>query len=175
MNLLRTTTESMSAILGGANAIYNMPYDAIYHKDNEFSERIARNQLLILKHESYFAKVSNPADGTYYIEYITNQLAEKALDLFKNIEASGGFLKQLKAGTIQRKIKKSAAKEQNQFNASKEVLVGTNRFSNENDSMKHELEFYPFVKIKTRKTLIEPIIEKRLAEPLEQQRLKNEK
>lgn len=173
-NMLRTTTECMSAILGGANVICNLPYDAIYHKDNEFGERIARNQLLILKHESYFDKVNNPADGAYYIESITQQLAEKALDLFKSIEASGGFLKQLKAGTIQRKIKESASKEQKQFNEGKEVLVGTNKFTNEADKMKNELELYPFVKINTRKTLIEPIIEKRLSEHLEQKRLKNE-
>lgn len=173
-NMLRTTTECMSAILGGANVICNLPYDAIYHKDNEFGERIARNQLLILKHESYFDKVNNPADGAYYIESITQQLAEKALDLFKSIEASGGFLKQLKAGTIQRKIKESASKEQKQFNDGKEVLVGTNKFTNEADKMKNELELYPFVKINTRKTLIEPIIEKRLSEHLEQKRLKNE-
>ena len=173
-NMLRTTTECMSAILGGANIICNLPYDAIYHKDNEFGERIARNQLLILKHESYFDKVNNPADGAYYIESITSQLAEKALILFKNIEASGGLLKQLKAGTIQRKIKESNAREQKQFDNGEEVLLGTNVFPNTKDKMQKELELYPFVKTNTRKTLIEPIIEKRLAEHLEQNRLKNE-
>src|SRR5690606_16596197 len=110
-NMLRTTTECMSAILGGANMICNLPYDAIYHKDNEFGERIARNQLLVLKYESYFDKVNNPADGTYYIESLTQQLAEKALELFKDIEANGGFLNQLKEGIIQRKIKESAERE----------------------------------------------------------------
>jgi methylmalonyl-CoA mutase len=173
-NLLRTTTECMSAILGGANTVCNLAYDAIYHKDNEFSERIARNQLLILKHESYFNKVNNPADGTYYIEEITHQLAEKSLELFKNIEANGGFLKQLKEGTIQRKIKESAHKEQEQFNNGDEVLLGSNKHPNPSDKMKHDLELYPFVKTNQRKTLIEPIIEKRLAEKLEQERLKKE-
>jgi methylmalonyl-CoA mutase len=66
----------------------------LYHKDNEFGDRIARNQLLVLKNESYFDKVNNPADGSYYIETLTAQLAEKALVLFKDIEANGGFLKQ---------------------------------------------------------------------------------
>jgi methylmalonyl-CoA mutase len=173
-NLLRTTTECMSAILGGANTVCNLAYDAIYHKDNEFGERIARNQLLILKHESYFNKVNNPADGTYYIEEITHQLAEKSLELFKNIEANGGFLKQLKEGTIQRKIKESAHKEQEQFNNGDEVLLGSNKHPNPSDKMKHDLELYPFVKTNQRKTLIEPIIEKRLAEKLEQERLKKE-
>ena len=173
-NMLRTTTECMSAILGGANTICNLPYDAIYHKDNEFGERIARNQLLVLKHESYFDKVNNPSDGAYYIETLTNQLAEKALELFKNIEKNDGFLKQLKAGTIQRNIKESATKEQKLFDAGDEVLLGTNKHPNPNDVMKHELELYPFVKINQRKTLLEPIIQKRLAENLEQKRLKNE-
>ena len=174
-NMLRTTTECMSAVLGGANAVNNLPYDAIYHKDNEFGERIARNQLLILKHESYFNKVDNPADGSYYIETLTRQLAEKALVLFKDIEKNGGFLKQLKEGIIQRKIKESAQKEQNEFDAGKAVLLGTNKYPNPKDRMKNELEIYTFVKIKKRKTLIEPIIEKRLSESLEQKRLKNEK
>ncbi|MGA1225738.1 MAG: methylmalonyl-CoA mutase subunit beta [Tamlana sp.] len=173
-NMLRTTTECMSAILGGANTISNSPYDGIYHKTNAFGERIARNQLLILKHESYFDKVDNPSDGAYYIETLTNQLAEKALDLFKDIETNGGFLKQLKDGTIQRKIKESATKEQLQFDKGEDVLLGTNKHPNMNDKMKNELEIYPFVKINHRKTLIEPIIEKRLAENIEQKRLKNE-
>jgi len=173
-NMLRTTTECMSAILGGANTVCNLAYDAVYHKDNEFGERIARNQLLILKHESYFDKVNNPSDGAYYIESLTNQLAEKSLELFKNIEVNGGFLNQLKEGTIQRKIKESAAKEQQQFDEAKEILLGSNKHPNPNDKMKQELELYPFVKINQRKTLIEPIIEKRLAEKLEQERLKKE-
>lgn len=173
-NMLRTTTECMSAILGGSDTICNLPYDAIYHKTNTFGNRIARNQLLILKHESYFDKVNNPADGAYYIETITHQLAEKALELFKNIEANGGFLKQLKDGTIQRKIKDSAEKEQQQFDAGDLVLTGTNKHINATDSMKEALELYPFVKTHHRKSLIEPIIEKRLSEKTEQLRLKKE-
>ena len=173
-NLLRTTTECMSAILGGANVITNLPYDAIYHKTNDFSERIANNQLLILKHESYFDKVNNPSDGAYYIESITTQLGEKALILFKDIEKNGGYLSQLKEGTIQKKIKESAAKEQDQFDNEELVLLGTNKHPNKNDRMKDELELYPFVKHNPIKTLIEPIIEKRLSETIEQNRLKNE-
>lgn len=173
-NMLRTTTECMSAVLGGANMICNMPYDAIYHKDNEFGERIARNQLLVLKHESYFDKVNNPADGAYYIESLTQQLAEKALELFKEIEANGGFLHQLKEGIIQKKIKESAAKEQERFDKGELILLGTNKHPNPDDKMKHELELYPFVKKNPVKTLIEPIIEKRLAEAVEQKRLEDE-
>ena len=174
VNMLRTTTECMSAILGGANEVSNLPYDAIYHKDNEFGDRISRNQLLVLKNESYFDKVDNPADGAYYIETLTEQLAEKALALFKDIEANGGFITQLIEGTIQRKIKESGDKEQELFDSGKEVLLGTNKYPNKNDRMKNDLELYPFVKQNPRKTLINPIIERRLAEKLEQERLNNE-
>ena len=174
VNMLRTTTECMSAILGGANEIANLSYDAIYHKDNEFGDRISRNQLLIIKKESYFDKVNNPADGTYYIESITEQLAEKALTLFKEIETNGGFISQLIAGTIQKKIQESANKEQELFDSGKEILLGTNKYPNKNDRMKDDLELFPFVKQNPRKTLIIPIIEKRLAEKLEQERLKLE-
>jgi methylmalonyl-CoA mutase len=171
VNMLRTTTECMSAIIGGADAIANLPYDSLYHKDNEFGDRIARNQLLVLKNESYFDKVNNPADGSYYIETLTAQLAEKALVLFKNIEANGGFLKQLNEGVIKRKIQESADKEQELFDSGKEILLGTNKYPNKDDRMKQDLELFPFVKVKPRKTLITPIIEKRLAEKVEQERL----
>jgi len=175
VNMLRTTTECMSAILGGADTVINLPYDSLYHKSNEFGDRIARNQLLVLKHESYFDKVSNPADGTYYIEELTQQLAEKALVLFKDIEANGGFITQLKEGTIQRKIQESATKEQDMFDSGKEVLLGTNKYPNKNDRMAHDMQLFPFLKINPRKTLVSPIIEKRLAEKVEQERLESEK
>ncbi len=164
----------MSAILGGANTICNLPYDALYHNANEFGDRISRNQLLVLKQESYFDKVNNPADGSYYIESLTAQLAEKALKLFKNIEANGGFLKQLKEGTIQRKIKESAAKEQADFDTGELTLLGTNKHPNLADKMKNDLEISPFLKIEKRKTLIQPIIQKRLSEKLEIKRLSKE-
>ncbi|WP_310594804.1 methylmalonyl-CoA mutase subunit beta [Flavobacterium sp.] len=174
VNMLRTTTECMSAIIGGADTIANLPYDALYHKDNEFGDRIARNQLLILKNESHFDKVNNPSDGSYYIESLTQQLTDKALTLFKDIEANGGFLKQLNEGIIKRKIQESADKEQDLFDNGKEILLGTNKHANKDDRMKHDLELFPFVKIKPRKTLITPIIERRLAEKLEQERLEKE-
>ncbi|MEM6684956.1 MAG: methylmalonyl-CoA mutase subunit beta [Bacteroidota bacterium] len=174
VNMLRTTTECMSAVLGGADFVYNLPYDALYHHANEFGDRISRNQLRILKDESYFDKTDNPTEGTYYIESITQQLAEKALVLFKDIEANGGFLRQLKAGTIQRKIKESAAKQQALFDEGKEILLGTNRYPNPDDRMKQDLEISPFTKKEARKVLLEPITVKRLAATLEKERLKNE-
>jgi len=174
VNMLRSTTECMSTVLGGANTICNLPYDHIYHNSNEFGNRIARNQLLVLKHESAFANVNNPSDGAYYVESITQQLAENALEIFKLIEKGGGFLAQLKEGTIQRKTKESALKEQEQFDNGALVLLGTNKYPNEKDKMKHELEKQPFVTREARKTLIAPITPRRLSEKSDKERLEQE-
>jgi methylmalonyl-CoA mutase len=173
-NMLRTTTECMSAILGGADTVSNISYDSVYHKKNEFGERISRNQLLILKEESYFINASEYAEGSYYIESLTKEIAQKALAIFKDIEKGGGFLKQLKEGTIQRKIKESADKEQAQFDNGELVLIGTNKHPNIDDKMNDTIELYPFVKIKPRKTLIPPVTARRLAEKMEQERLNDE-
>lgn len=174
VNMLRTTTECMSAILGGADVVANFPYDGLYHKDNEFADRIARNQLLIMRHESYLDEVRNPVEGSYYIETITSMLCEKALELLKDIEKNGGFLKQLGNGVIERKISESALAEQKRFDSNERILLGTNKYPNPEDRMKADLELYPFVKVKPRKTLISPIIPKRLAEQAEQERLSKE-
>lgn len=173
-NMLRTTSECMSAILGGSNTISNVAYDHIYHKSNEFGERISRNQLLILQEESYFSEAQNAAEGSYYIDVLTHQLAQNTLVIFKQIEKSGGFLKQLKSGTIQKKINESATKEEKKFNAKEIVLLGTNLQPNSADKMKQNLELYPFVKQRHIKTLITPIVRKRLSETLEKKRLANE-
>ncbi|WP_127844726.1 methylmalonyl-CoA mutase subunit beta [Psychroflexus aestuariivivens] len=174
MNMLRTTTACMSAILGGADWVNNLAYDEIFHKRNEFGERISRNQLLILKQESYFDKVKNPVDGTYYIESLTKELAEQALSVFKNIEAGGGFIQQLFEGKIQKKIKESADKEMKKIQSGKSTLVGTNKYVNPEDKMRNDLELYPFLKQNKRKTLVQPIIPRRLAEEIEQTRLDEE-
>ncbi|WP_431164651.1 methylmalonyl-CoA mutase subunit beta [Tenacibaculum halocynthiae] len=174
VNMLRTTSECMSAILGGADTITNFSYDKLFHKPNEFGERISRNQLLVLKEECELESAQHIANGTYYIESLTNQLAQQALDIFKQIENGGGFLKQLQEGTIQRKIAESAIKEQEQFDNGLLVLLGTNKIQNEKDKMKSDIEIDPFLKKRNKKTLIQPIIQKRLAEKLEQERLENE-
>ena len=175
VNLLRTTSECMSAILGSSNTISNVSYDAVYNKSNEFGERISRNQLLILQQESYLQESQNFAEGSYYIESITQQLAENALVLFKQIEKSGGFLKQLKAGTIQKKIKESAKKEERDFLEKEIILLGTNLQQNNNDTMLDNLVLYPFVKQRNIKTLIPPLTRTRLSASLEKERLHTEK
>lgn len=171
VNMLRTTTESMSALLSGAEFISNVAYDSIYHKSHEFGERIARNQLLILKEESYFNTDIDISKGSYYIEQLTYDIADKSLTLFKDMEKNGGLIQQLIKGTIQRKIEESAQKEQSQFDKGDLILLGTNKYPNPNDKMKDELELFPFIKIKHRKTVIKPLIPRRLAEKIEQERI----
>lgn len=173
-NMLRTTTECMAAVLGGADLVVNFPYDGLYHEANAFADRIARNQLLLLRHESYFASVSNPADGTYYIGSLTDQLGKKALELFKTLEKGGGFLKQLKEHRIQKKIRESAQAEQQAFDQGRLVLVGSNKYPNPEDMMREDLQRNPFLKTRAEKTLIEPVLPRRLSEGYEQKRLGDE-
>ena len=174
VNLLRTTSETMSAILGSSNTVANLPYDKIYNRSNEFGERISRNQLLVLNNESGFESAKDIVDGTYYIEALTDQLAEKALDIFKQIEKGGGFLSQLFEGTIQRKISESHEAELEKFESGKLRLLGTNFQPNPEDRMKDNLQLYPFTKTRNTKTLVIPIARKRLAEKLEKERLDQE-
>ncbi|GAK94015.1 methylmalonyl-CoA mutase small subunit [Nonlabens ulvanivorans] len=167
VNLLRTTTECMSAVLGGADTVYNLSYDAFFNKENEFGDRIARNQLRILKDEAYLDKINNAADGSYYIDTLTKQLTEKALELFKTIENGGGFVQSLFDGTIQRKIKQSASQELNDLNNQKKIMVGVNKYPNADLPLQKEYELYPFVKTNPRKTLIAPIVPTRIAQAIE--------
>ena len=110
VNMLRTQTEAMSAILGGTDSLTVEPFDIAFRKPDEFSERIARNQQLILKEESYFDKVADPSAGSYYIENLTQLIAENAWKLFVETEEQGGFLSALKSGFIQAKLSESAGK-----------------------------------------------------------------
>lgn len=173
-NMLRTTSECMAAILGNANTLVNLPYDALFHEPNEFADRLARNQLLLLKHEAQLGGVANPADGAYYIETLTRQLAEQALTLFRQLEAGGGLLQQLKRHTLQKKVRESADREQRHFNEGAFVLVGANAFAKKEERMKGELERSTFRKSRPGKTALEPLPVRRLAEGLEQKRLDDE-
>jgi methylmalonyl-CoA mutase len=130
VNLLRTQTEAMSAILGGADSLTIEPFDIVFRHTDEFSERISRNQQLILKEEAYFDKVADPAGGSYYIENLTNLIAESAWELFLEIDDLGGFLSCLKSGFVQTKLSESAAKRENDIATRKTILLGTNQYPN---------------------------------------------
>ncbi|SFR31406.1 heterodimeric methylmalonyl-CoA mutase small subunit [Robiginitalea myxolifaciens] len=173
-NMLRTSLETMAAVLGGADVISNLPYDSLYQDHNSFGDRIARNQLLLLKHEGHLDKVQNPADGAYYIESLTEDLGSKALDLFKSMEQGGGLLEQLKSHTLQRKIRENATREQEDLTKGEQVLVGTTVYPNPADQMAGAVS-NDFAKPGNgHKTLLEPLPIRRLALPYELKRLEDE-
>lgn len=130
VNLLRTQTEAMSATLGGVDSLTVLPFDVTYQEADDFSERIARNQQLLLKEESHFDKVIDPAAGSYYIEYLTNSIADEAWKLFLAVEEEGGFAKAVEAGTVQKAVNASNAKRHANVAARKEIFLGTNQFPN---------------------------------------------
>ena len=134
-NMLRSTTEAMSASIGGANSIVVLPFDVEFNSQNDFSSRMARNQQLILKDESYLNIVADMSAGSYYVETLTETLCEKAWEQFKTIESKGGLLACLKSNYIQDIISKDAETLIQQFKEGKLVLVGVNKFQNKNEQI----------------------------------------
>jgi len=139
VNLLRTQTEAMSATLGGVHSLTILPHDHVFGNPSEFSERIARNQQILLKEESHFDKIADPAAGSYYIEALTTSISEAAWQLFLRVEATGGYLAALKAGFIQTQINETARKKRQNLAARRENLLGTNQFPNPDDAIKTNL------------------------------------
>ena len=133
VNLLRTQTEAMSAALAGVDSMTVTPFDKTYDAPNEFSERMARNQQLLLKEESHFDKVIDPAAGSYYIENLTVSIAKQAWDLFLTVEEDGGFYASVKAGKVQAAVNESNKARHAAVAKRKEVLLGTNQFPNFNE------------------------------------------
>ncbi|MBO6234945.1 MAG: methylmalonyl-CoA mutase small subunit, partial [Prevotella sp.] len=130
VNLLRSQTETMSAALGGVHSIVVTPFDEAYETPNDFSERIARNQQLLLKEECHFNTVVDPGAGSYYIEQLTSSLAEEAWKIFLRVEDEGGFLAAVKAGTIQDDINATNEKRHTLAAQRREFILGTNQFPN---------------------------------------------
>jgi len=129
-NLLRCTTEAMSAILGNVDGVLIDPYDKEFKNPSDFSSRIAGNITTILREESYFGKVSNPVDGSYYIEEVSSKIAEKALELFKAIEAQGGFYKAFENETIQQQIAEIRLQKLKLISQRRTPMVGINKYPN---------------------------------------------
>jgi methylmalonyl-CoA mutase len=127
-NMLRTTTEAMAAALGGCDEIAVLPYDFLYAEPSDFSYRIARNTQLMLKHESGFDKVIDAAGGSYYLETLTEELLNKAYDLFMQCEEQGGFIAAFERGFIKDKIEAVRAQKLKNTQLRREVFLGTNQF-----------------------------------------------
>ena len=130
VNLLRTQTETMSAAIAGLDSLTVESFDKVYRIPDDFSERIARNQQLLLKEECHFDKVVDPSAGSYYIETLTNSLAEVAWQLFLEVEDKGGFYALAKTGEVQQTVNASSADRKKAISTRREILLGTNQFPN---------------------------------------------
>ena len=173
VNMLRSTSQCMSAALGGANTINVNSFNTAYKKEDDFAQRMARNISLILKEESYFNKVSDPAAGSYYIEYLSNELSLNAWKLFQEIEAQGGWMKAVKTNFIQESIERNAAEQKESLDTGNTHLLGTNLYPNTEEEMSAKIEISiqkDFVKGKDFKALNT----KRLSTQMDVERLAKE-
>ena len=130
VNLLRTQTEAMSAAIAGVNSITVTPFDKVYETPNEFSERIARNQQLLLKEEAHLNRIVDAAGGSYYIENLTVAIAQQAWNLFLETEDAGGMLAAIQQGTVQDTVNASNKARHESVSKRKEILLGTNQYPN---------------------------------------------
>lgn len=175
VNMLRTQTEAMSASIGGVNSFTVQPYDMAFAEPTEFSERIARNQQILLKEESYFDKIADPAGGSYYIEELTQSIIKEAWSIFLEIDEKGGFLKSFIAGDIQAQIKEMAQKRDMNIARRKEIMLGTNQFPNFNEKL-DEIDtdvFKPFT-LDAEIKVAEPLTIYRGAQAFEEMRYKTD-
>ena len=130
VNMLRTQTEAMSAALAGVDSITVSPFDKAYQVADDFSERIARNQQLLLKEECHFDKVVDPAAGSYYIENLTASIAQQAWTIFLGVEEEGGMMAAIKAGKVQEAVNASNQARHEAVSKRREILLGTNQYPN---------------------------------------------
>lgn len=142
-NILRTTTETMSAIIGGSNSINTLPFDYTWQPSDQFSERIARNIQHILKDESYLDKVIDPAAGSYYIENLTLSIAQQAWELFLKIEDSGGYIQAMESGFVKKSIEDTAREKLKLISSRKTGILGVNLYPNLNERMADKISVPP--------------------------------
>ncbi len=133
VNMLRGTTEAMSAAIAGVHSLEVTPFDYAFEAPTEFSMRIARNTELLLKHESHMDHVVDPAGGSYYIENLTKEIAEQAWALFREIEDKGGYIEAFRAGAIVERVKASAATKDKNIATRRLTLLGANQYPNFNE------------------------------------------
>ncbi|MGM0651023.1 MAG: methylmalonyl-CoA mutase family protein, partial [Bacteroidota bacterium] len=176
VNMLRATTETMSAALGGAKSINVLPSNIAYEEPTEFSERMARNIQLILQEEAHFNKVQDPAAGSYYIETLTDNITEKSWKLFLDIENSGGFIQAFKDNIIQDIIDDTIATRKKKLSTRKEVLVGTSQYPNKDDRIDENINLNRLFDSQKKDTGNgRPLRLFRIAEEFEALRIKTEK
>jgi methylmalonyl-CoA mutase len=174
VNMLRTQTEAMSATLGGVDSLTVLGYDIACKPADDFSERIARNQQLLLKEESHFDKITDPGAGSYYIETLTQEIAAQAWKLFLEIDEQGGFLAAIKAGNVQKAVKETAAARFKAVANRREILLGTNQFPNFNENALSKIG-QPDNYACDCQQIVETLLPVRAAEEFEMLRLATEK
>lgn len=175
MNMLRTTTEGMSAAIGNSDSISIAPFDLAFTDPDDFSVRIARNQQLILKEEAYLDKIVDPSAGSYFIENLTHSLVVHAWDLFLKIEDNGGFIECIKSGFIQNEIEASSRKKETDIASRKMVMIGTNQYPNLKESMLDKVVKQPSKTYQEPPAKYQKLNLTRSAQPFEMLRLALEK
>jgi methylmalonyl-CoA mutase len=138
--MLRTTTEGMSAAIGYTDSLTILPFDIAFKTPDDFSNRIAGNQQLIFKEESYLDKTEDPSAGSYYVENLTDSIANNAWDLFLKVEESGGIIEAVKSGFIQDEVEKNFRLKQEELAQRKRILIGTNQFPELHEMMLERVE-----------------------------------
>ena len=166
-NILRATTEAMSAIIGGCNELTVVPFNHNFEDSTNFSERIAINIQHILKEESFLNKVSDVSKGAYYMESLTDEMVTKSLALFQEIEQKGGFLTNIKNGFIQDSIHAVAQQKQDEYTTGKRTLLGVNKHQKTNLSSFSKTK----TNITTNKSLITVLKQIRFAKEMEKTEL----
>jgi methylmalonyl-CoA mutase len=141
VNMLRATTEAMSAAIAGADSITVIPYDAIFKKPDEFSSRISRNVQLLLKNECKFNKIVDPSAGSYYIETLTEQIVSRSLEALKKLESEGGLLTALQNGSVQKSIDESRKQKEKLIAQRREIFIGTNQYPNLQEKMSDKIQY----------------------------------
>nr|WP_295972340.1 methylmalonyl-CoA mutase family protein [uncultured Bacillus sp.] len=171
VNLLRAGNEAFAAVLGGVQYLHVSPFDETEGTSTEFSERIARNTQLLLKNEARLGTIIDPAGGSWYIESLTDELAEKAWTLFLEIEEKGGITEVLASGWLQAQIEEVKSQRYADIATRRQTIVGTNRYANLQDKPLQMQE----AAADTVETDMIPVKQERLAEPYEQLRFQAEK
>jgi methylmalonyl-CoA mutase len=132
-NIMRTTVEAMSAVLGGTQSLHTNSFDEALGLPTEFSARIARNTQLVLQEETGIAKVVDPLAGSYYLESLTSELVDAAMVLIDEVESLGGMTKAVESGMPKLRIEEAAARRQAAIDRGEDVIVGVNKYQLEEE------------------------------------------
>ena len=139
-NVVRTAFEAMAAVLGGTQSLHTNSFDEALALPTEFSARIARNTQLILQHETGVANVVDPLGGSYYVEALTDALADEAWSMIEEVESLGGMTKAVEQGLPKLRIEEAAARRQARIDKGEDVIVGVNRYRLDDEPMIDILE-----------------------------------